>query len=50
MSVVGGVWLRTDQMHGKDKVLWWTGTKLLIKLPKQTLPFKSQISKSQPSV
>ena len=50
MSAIGAVWLRIEQMHEKDWVLWWTSAEILIKLPKQTLPLKSQISKSQPSV
>ena len=32
MSVVGGVWLRTEQMHEKDRVLRWTGTKNVVGL------------------
>ena len=31
MSAVGGVWIRTEQMHEKDRVLRWTGTKNLTK-------------------
>ena len=34
MSAVGGVWLRTEQMHEKDRVLQWTAQKKLNQTPK----------------